>query len=719
MNIGERIVKLDRGAMPLSAPVAQPSPFDLRRLADMIRRRARLYLTVALTVFFLVMAILIFLPRSYTATVLLQVDPNVQRRSDLGGMVLNTQPDSALVDSEIAIIQSREVALAVAQRLNLTADQEFLPESAHNLPREKQYDLVAEELGRHASVWREGLTYVVTIATSSSEPAKAQAIANAFAEEYLAASRRIRGQIAEERSNALSKQLSGLGSEVKDADEKIANFQSATGIVIGSGAGGTVTDHLIDGIASSLAEAESQAAEARAQADAARRASPENVSQVLTSDAIIALRRQQAELMQQRADASANNGPSHPLMLRLNDQLKSVNGAISAEVQRTMKGLNANAAAAESRAAKLRGQLAQLRAQQGANARASVTADAMKAGADAKRSIYNNLNQATQEMREQAQVSGAQASIISKASLPTKPSFPSVPLFLAFGFLLANASGFIAALIAESVRGGFTSSPELERVTGEFVLGSLRELSGRQIKGKELPTNYPFDYVIARPASGYVESLRGIRSSLLATRGRAGSVLTLTSAMPAEGKTTTAIALARVMATSGDSVLLIDGDLRRAVVSRMLVPQVEVGLLELLNGGISPSNVIFDDPLSGLKILPLRKKFFTEKDVFNDGRFAEMLDDLRSHFDWILIDAPPVLSLTDARHLAAIADQVVVIVRWAKTPIDAVSLTLDKIKSGGSVVAGTILNRVSGKSVRSLADVDPAYYGYSEQYYQD
>jgi capsular exopolysaccharide synthesis family protein len=731
----ERVVKLERSTSPTanaaafgshfqgptaSPPVPDSSLFDLRKLGEIIRRRAKLFLIVALAVFLVVVAIMMLLPRTYSATVLLQVDPNIQRRSDLGSSVVNTQPDSALVDSEIAIIQSREVAQAVVQRFDLVSDEEFLAKAKQSLPIDKKLDLVTDALQRHVSVSRDGLTYIVSISFSSSSPSKSAKIANAYALEYLAASRAFRGRIAEERSQALSKQLSGLSSEVEAADEKIANYQSSTGTVIGGGTStGTVTDRLIDGIAAGLAQAESEAAQARAQAEAARRASPENASQVLTSDSIIALRAQQAELSQRRADALASVGPAHPMMIRLNEQLQSVNTAIAEEVRRTMSGLNASAAAAESRAANLRGQLARLRGEQGSNARAAVTADAMKARADATRVIYNNLNQASQEMKEQAQVTGAQANIISPASLPNHPSFPSVPLFLAFGFLLANASGLVTVMVVEGLRGGFRSSPEIEARTGEHVIGALLELSPRQLKAAEGSAKHAIDYVRHRPASGYVESLRGIRSGLLTGSARSGTLLTITSAMPAEGKTTTSIALARVMAASGDSVLLIDGDLRKAAVSTLLVPQAEFGLIEVLDGQASPDLVIFDDPLSPLKILPLRKKLFTEKDVFNDGKFVKLLNGLRQSFDWILIDAPPVLSVTDARHLAAIADRVVLIVRWETTPVKAVTLTLDKIRSGGAVIAGVILNRVSRKSIRSLADVDPEYYGYSEDYHQN
>ncbi|CAN5456438.1 polysaccharide biosynthesis tyrosine autokinase [soil metagenome] len=696
---------------------------DIHRLVEIIRRRYRLFLAVAFLVLAAVTALTFLLTPRYSAEAMLKVDPVIQRRSDLGSSVDSSQPDSALVDTEVAIIRSREVSEAVINRLHLLKDPEFIHGNATQLPQKEKLERVAEEIDDRLGIARQGLTYIIGVSFQSSDPQKAARIANAVAEQYLAVSRNLRGGAAEERAEALKAQVAGLSKQVQDSDEEIAHFRAATGTVSGGETIGTATDRLVLGIAQELSTAQSAAAEARARAGTARAqakgASIDSVSQVLSSPTISDLRRQQATLIQQRADAAARLGMAHPAMTRINDELASVNKELASEADRIVAGLEADAVSADSRAANLRMQLSRLRGMQGTDASAIARVDTMQRQADGTRAVYNQLNQSMQEAREQAQVSGAQARIVSAAVAPVKPAFPNKTLFLAFGSVLAGVTGLGAALVAEAMRKGIRSGPELEERLNIKVLGSLVELSPRRLASANVvDLDRPFDYVLARPASIYAETLRGVRSELTKPDGQGGRVLTVTSAMTAEGKTTTAISLARIMAISGDKVLLIDGDARRMTLSNAITPSAQADLLDVLQGRLSFDEVVMVDA-EGMAILPMLEHDFTPKDLFGDGKLKDLLDVAKTKYDWIIIDAPPVLSVTDARQLARMADQVVIVVRWEQTPADAVQKALDMI--GANVTrhldVGCIINRVVFNN--ALNYVDPAYYGHTGAYHFD
>jgi capsular exopolysaccharide synthesis family protein len=699
--------------------VAKSSILDLHRLMEIVRRRYRLIVGIAILVLAAIVAAMFLVTPQYSSEALLKVEPVAQRRSDLGASNDSTQPDSALVDTEVAIIRSREVIDAVVKQLNLSADPEFSHGEIAQLAPDAKLEKVGNEISEKLGVARQGLTYIIAVSFQSKDSEKAARIANAVAQQYLKVSRELRGGAAEERADALKGQVAALGLEVQEADAKIARFRAATGTVSGGETIGTATDRLVLGIAQELSAAESAAAEARSRAAIARtqvsRTSSDSVSQVLSSSTINDLRRQQAALLQQRADAAAQLGASHPTMARINDQLDSVNAELKIQSSRIVAGLDADATAATSRANNLQQQLGRLRGVQGADATALASVETMQRQADGARAVYNQLNQAMQEAKEQAQVSGAQARIVSRATVPVTPSFPNKPLFLAFGIVLATTAGLGGALAAEGMRRGFRSSTEVEDALNVEVLGSLVELDQQRLKNAGVEGEQAHNYVLARPNSVYAETLRGIRSEM-ASREAGGQVLTVTSAMMAEGKTTTAISLARIMAASGDSVIIVDGDLRRRSLSSTLVPDSSTSLLDVLTGNMPVEDAVIKFA-ERLDVLPVQAHEFIAKDSFGSGVMDVLLEHLKTQYDWVVVDAPPILSVTDARQLTRMSDRVLIVIRWEHTPSDAVRKALERTGRSTSGAIGLVLNRV--RNQKNLSAIDPAYYGYAEEYYEN
>lgn len=697
-------------------PVAEARS-GMADLIEVLLRRYVVVLATSIPVLLAVAALLFYLTPRYTSEVRMKIEVN-DRGLDPTDTPSNT-PIDAIVDTEIETIRAREVARAVATRLNLLDDPEFVgPANERN--GAPAIELAANTLLGGLGVGREGTTYIVGVSYTSTDPVKAAEIANAFADEYVRLGRADRTASATEQAGVLDRQLDTLRQQVEEADAQIARYRAETGTVSGNIGQGTVTDQQIVTIAQQLAVAESDAAAARSRAATAltdaEDSSGEAISEVLASPTITDLRRQRSELMKTESENLTRYGPRHPFTLQIQQQMAGIDRELKNETTRIIGGLQSAARAASSRAASLRQELTRLQGTQSSAARAGVQVESLQRDADARRAIYNQLNQAAQLARQQAQIGRAQARIISRAIPPLYPSFPRKSLFAAFGGLLAVFVGTGSALLLEAIQSGFRTSDAVTRRLRLPVLVSMPELSRRWLR-KSSGSKSVFDYVMARPMSSYAELLRNVRAELLRSDTAHTRVITITSALPLEGKTTFAISLARVIAESGDRVLLIDCDLRRRALGVLMPERVDVGLLEVIAGTTTLQKAVVGDSGSGLDILPLSKTTFTAKDVFSEPGMRALLANARMQYSWIIIDAPPVLAVADARILATLSDRVLLVVRWLKTPSSAAQAAASRLLKDGVKIAGVVLNRVTRTSWRSFSEIDPSNYGYGNRGY--
>jgi capsular exopolysaccharide synthesis family protein len=709
-----------------SAPDADPLSFG--SLLQVLRRRWRLLLAVMALAVGGSLAAAMLLPVEYSAKARLMIDPRPHASILRNDSKSPGAPDATLVDTEVELMTSPMITRAVVQRLGLARDPEFVSGKG----AAGGIDAVAESLLDHVGVAREGLTYVVSIRARSHDPNKAAAIANALADEYLRQSKTQRSRLAAEQARTLTAELGPLGQQVLSADQMVANFRAAHGIVGGgTGAnGGTVNDQQISTIAAELGRASADAAAARAAASAARAqvrtAGADSVSQVLNSSSLTELRNQRAQVLREQAQISTIYGSEHPALARINKQLARLDSEISAASNRIVSGLESDARAAESRAGTLRGALAALEARQMQDAKAEVVANGLQRDADAKRSTLNDLSRNAQEQAQAARIGDVRAWFVAPAGPPLEPSFPKKSIFLILGLVLGSGLGAGAVVAAEIAERGFRTAEDLEAEVGVPLLAAVPELpkAARRGRRRHASTPTPWDYVVEKPVSSFAESIRNVRATLLDDSDEAScKAVCVTSALVGEGKTTTAVALARVMAMSGDRVLLIDCDLRRSGLARLrreaaqrsaYAASSSADLVQVLDGEVEPHKAIMDDVVPGLTFLGLDGPFLTSRDLFSAPAARGLIDRLKTEYDFIILDAPPLLAVTDAWSISSICDATLLVVRQAKTPRAAVRAAIDRLRLRGGRLHGVVLTR----TVRSVGGV--GYYdNLHSAYYQN
>jgi capsular exopolysaccharide synthesis family protein len=679
-------------------------PLSFSGLWAIMARRWRLFLGVTLICMAVSVVAAFLIPPQFSAVAQLLIDPRPHAPAAATADRITAAPDATLVDTEVQLVTSPSVLDAVARRLDLANDPEFRASPHSTDPAEA----VAENLAKKLDVGRQGLTYMVAVRAHARQAGRSAAIANLVTQEYLRQSKALRAKQAADQAQTLLAEIGPLGREVVDSDEAVARFKSSHHIVSSGSNGptgaGTVTEQQTATIAAELGRASADAAAARAAAATAqeqvRQAGEDSVSQVLNSPSMTELRNQRAQVLREQAQLAGVYGPDHPALVRINGQLAKLDKEIKEAADHVVSGLQADARAASQRESVVRGQLSGLEGKLQQDAQASAVAAGLQRDADAKRATFNDLSRSAQEQAQEARIGEVRAWIASPATIPLAPSFPKKSIFLIIGAIVGMVAGAVAAAGRELGEDGFRTGEEAASELRAPLLAAVPELpdARRPLLWSKRNERVCWDHVLNKPVSSFAEAIRNVRAALLGhAEGPGPKAICVTSAVMGEGKSAIAVALARVMAMSGDRVLLVDCDLRRGGLAKLRGDTAEqrapTGLMEVLHGKVDAQSAIVPDVVPGLSLLCLDSPVFTARDLFSGQAARELLDHLRSDYDFIILDAPPVLAVTDAWTIASICDATLMVVRHGKTARAAVRAAAARLSLRGSSPGGVILNR--------------------------
>lgn len=689
----------------------------IRSAQDVIKRRFITLALIAGAVTVLGVVATLSMTPVYEGVARLQIDPS---RNPLSRSATEAQAQlgSEAIETEVSVMNSIDLSRTVVKRLGLMKDPEFLEaiakqEKKGSMSETEKLDMVANEVKNNLSVSREKLTYIIGVRYRSTDPAKAARIANAFATAYL--DTRVGNNIgtAARQFAFFEKRLEELAVEARAADAKVADYQSRNGIVRGgANAQTTIIDQQVGPLAVQLTQAQAIAQAARAQLNMAqaqvRAGRLDAVADVLDSQTIIELRSQRAQITRDLGLIENRYAPRHPESIRVRDQLAQIDEQLKSESSRVIRALQAKASAGDMQVQALQQEMNRLAGQQSADARARVTADSLQREADSKHTAYDKMADMALETRQASQNSIAQASIIDAAETPMVPAWPNKPLMFLLSLVVGVGAGIAVITAQELMVSGMRTVADIEGTLGIPLIGAIPSL-------KKVPR--PADVLLEKPTSQFAEALRNVRASIMGVKSAASGtrprVIALTSAMPSEGKTTTALALARTMALNGTKTVLVDVDVRRAQMRQISsIPVNASGTVELLRGEATMAEVLQPSGLDGLDQILVREPYFSSENLFGEQTIHAILDELSQTYETIILDLPPLLGLADGRFLAALSDAVVLIVKWDETPAHAVESAVNALKSDGSNLVGAVFTMVE-PSARSVG----AYY-YDAKYSQ-
>ena len=689
--------------------------FDLRQLWVVALHRAMLALMVAAVTAIVVMVVALHAAPTYQATASVLVEPNESK-------VIKDDPDAAalpgdtgVVDTQVEVLKTRAVAERVVDRLKLYFDPEFNPAvpkgaavEAYN-PDQRTLDRVVERVRTGLDVRRLGLTYVIEVNFKASNAAKAARIANTFVEEYVA--QQVQGKInANRQANGwLNSSLDKLRQDSLEADSRVQQYINAHNLM--SNDGQAMVEQSVTKLSDQIAAAAADTAERQAKmtaAEAELKSGGDGFGAGVGNETIRDLRKAEADASRSVAELSVTFGPRYPDLQKARTQLADIRREIDTETNRILSSLRAEVAGARQREGSLRGSFGSARGGLVNNNQAQVQLIALKQQADAARKVYEAYLNRADQLAAQDGVQLPDARMASAAAPPVHPVAPKKSL-AAVGAILAGAIAALATVVVvEFLSGTMRTRSDVEQKLNVPFAGVIPDPARLKL-GRRRKGSAPADLIVEKPFSSYAEAFRNIRASLQywGDGKNPPRVIALTSALPREGKSTTALGLTRALATSGSRVILIDCDFRRSALNAM-IGNPQRGLADVLEGKAKIGEVIIHDPRTSALILPWGRAPGA-KEMMATSIFDEALAALRERFDYVVLDTPPVLAVADSRLIAAKADVALMVTEWNKTPSRAAAAAVELLRSAGVNLVGVALNKVD---VRLHAQ-----YGYGDTPY--
>ncbi|MFZ2994729.1 GumC family protein [Sphingobium sp.] len=716
------MVKLQRRPFAqsgLAGEWSNATSFEPSVLWMILRRRMRIALIVAAVVVVAVMAFYATRKPMYSATS--QIAINTQRANVVDARteaLTEDQPTTFAIDTQVEVLRSRDLALAVVKSLGLNRNPEFVkPALLGSGPGAIQ--AATDALQSNVKISRSGTAFAIDITATSRDASTSAAIANALVTQYLDSQLAFKTDTTQSATQWLGARINELRGQVLAAEAAVQQYRNANGL-LDSSTSETSTQQELDRLTSELATAQADLAEKRSAASTAMAQSRgvnsgQDSSQALSSDVIVQLRRQRAEISANVAQMQDRYGDKYPALAAAKNQLSDIDRQISAEVNRIISGVQGNAGSSAGRVASLQASVNQMRGRLAQNGTASVKLNELQRNADAVRTLYETYLARYRQTSTQEGLESSDARVLSNAVVPTRPSEPKLSIFLMIAVTAALGAAVAAVAIREILDNTLRTPDGIAKETGLRLLASVpsfKSALGRAASGHLSPR----DLIIDNPFSAFTESLRMLRTAIAGPDGDA-KVVVIASALPGEGKTTISECLSHVAAIGGERVVLLQCDTRRGV-GLAATQRPEAGLLEVLSGDATLESVLLQDERSGLVVLPLSRQTLRPSDDVGGASMDAMLADLRRRFDLIVIDTAPVLAIAETRRIAAKADAVCLIVRWGKTPSDAAQTAVQLLQAAEAPLVGAALSHVDLDKQPQWSRNDPsAYFQSMKAYY--
>ena len=453
----------------------------------------------------------------------------------------------------------------------------------------------------------------------------------------------------------------------------------------------------------------------------------DQLSQVRENAYIADILKRKSEVEEQYADVSAQFGPNYPKVQHLLLEKQNLEEALQRAEKSIVSSVEGDYRTGRERVDLLLDALEKQKVEAAVMSEKLVQYHILEHDAESNKQLYDSLQQKLKEASITAGLRSSNIRIVDPALVPTHPARPQKSRNILLAFLVGLIGGVGLALLREYLDNTVKSPDDIERLAGLpslAVVPEVRSLNGhgraRSAKllgnGQEAPQEDEESRVeivsFAKPKSQVSEAFRALRTSLLLSQAdHPPQVILVTSALPREGKTTAAVNLAVTLAQLGDRTLILDSDLRKPGVRRVLNMSVgrETGLSSYLAGVASLDEVTFPHPqIENLVMLPTGPIPPSPADLLSSHRMRDAVSYLRQKYKFIVIDSPPIMAATDAVILSALTDGVLLVVRSGTTPKEAFTRTRDLLHAVKCRLLGVVLNAVDSSA--------PDYY-YSYRYY--
>jgi capsular exopolysaccharide synthesis family protein len=558
-----------------------------------------------------------------------------------------------------------------------------------------------------------GKTRLVKVALSTSDPELSARLANAHAQAYINQGLTLRTRANEEAEHFLEGKLTELKGRVEKSENVLNQYRRIKGIISLDEKGDIVTARLTD-LNKNLVVAETERIALEAQVLLINKRSYDSLPAVINNELIRTLTEQLTRLKGDYASLSTQFKSGYPRAARLKAQMEETQHHLEREIQKVVKGIKSAYLAAEAKEKKLATALQKQKEATLSLKDASVEYTILAREVDTNRQLYESVLQRMKEMGVTAGIRSSNVVVIDEAIPPVKPSQPKTQLNLMLAALIGLVGGVGLAFFFEYLDNSLKTPEEIEHylhlpnlgVVPDFAsfdrLSYFSQTPSRPLSQEVLrPPSYRKDLVLSyHPFSPIAEMYRMMHTAILLSQAEEPpKIILFTSGTQGEGKTTTVINTAITFAQMEARVLVIDADLRHSSCHRVLQMKDGLGLTELLTGQRDLKEVIKPTGLRNLSLISGGSVPPNPVTLLGSKRMYEILTFLREDYDYIFIDSPPVVPVTDAVLLSTMVDGVVLVVNSQGTPKQVIKKAYSRLNYARAKVLGVVLNRVIMQSI--------------------
>ena len=563
-------------------------------------------------------------------------------------------------------------------------------------------------------------THLVKILFHTPDPTLSAQVANAHARAYIDQGLKFRARANADAERFLEESLVHLKRRLEKSEVALNNYRRDKGIISLNDKENVVVERLSD-LNRRLTEAEADRITLQAKVQVIRQRAFDPLPDVINNKLIQDLKQKLSGLEGDYANLSVEYNPGYPRLAQVKAQVEETRKRLRDEIQSVVAGIEAAYLAAEAREKSLRGKMAEQRNAALQLKDASVEYAILAREVDTNRQLYDSVFQRRKEMGVASELRTSNISIVDEAKPPLDPSRPKTTLNLLLALLLGAMGGVALAFFVEYLDKTVSRPEDLERyahlptlaVVPDFLTCASENRSGLlRYANSNASTNGNVALVLAHPRQSLVaESYRSLQTSLLLSQAEEPPKTVLfTSAWRAEGKTATAINTAIVFAQMEAKVLVIDADLRRSSCHEILGMAGQPGLSELLPGQRTRGEVIQPTLTDNLFLIASGAIPPDPVKLVGSRKMHEILTVLQVQFDYIFIDSPPVIPVSDSVRLATMVDGVVLVVKGRETTRDFLNEACSRLRYAQAKVLGAVLNGIN------MENGD--YHYYHRDYYE-